>query len=41
MRGGGGGGGGARQTGAVVRASDFGPRVPWFEPWMVRRSLWP
>ena len=20
------------QTGAVVRASDFGPRGPWFEP---------
>ena len=27
------------QTGAVVRASDFGPRGPWFEPWSERSSL--
>ena len=29
------------RTGALVRASDFGPRGPWFEPRPVRRSLWP
>ena len=46
--GGGAGGGGAGgeergvgRTGAVVRASDIGPRGPWFEPRSVRRSLWP
>ena len=27
--------------GAVVRASDFGPRGPWFEPRPVHISLWP
>ena len=33
IKNGGGGGGGERgRTGAVVRASDFGPRGPWFEP---------
>ena len=26
---------------SVVRASDFGPRGPWFEPWPVHISLWP
>ena len=29
------------QSGAVVRASDFGPRGPWFEPRPVHISLWP
>ena len=29
------------QSGAVVRASDFGPRGPWFEPRPVLISLWP
>ena len=29
------------RSGAVVRASDFGPRGPWFEPWPVHISLWP
>ena len=28
-------------SGAVVRASDFGPRGPWFEPRLVHISLWP
>ena len=28
-------------TGAVVRASDFGPRGPWFKPRPVHISLWP
>ena len=27
-------------SGAVVRASDFRPRGPWFEPRSVRISLW-
>ena len=43
-QGGGGRGGGRKgvgRTGAVVRASDIGPRGPWFEPRSVRRSLWP
>ena len=26
-------------SGAVVRASDFGPRGPWFEPWPVHILL--
>ena len=25
----------------MVRASDFGPRGPWFEPRPVHISLWP
>ena len=29
------------RSGAVVRASDFGPRGPWFEPRPVHISLWP
>ena len=29
------------RTGTVVRASDFGPRSPWFEPQLVCCSLWP
>ena len=29
------------RTGTVVRASDFEPRSPLFEPRPVRRSLWP
>ena len=29
------------RSGAVVRASDFGPRGPWFEPGPVYISLWP
>ena len=29
------------RSGAVVRASDFGPRGPWFEPQPVHISLWP
>ena len=29
------------RSGAVVRASNFGPRGPWFEPWPVCISLWP
>ena len=28
-------------TGAVVRASDFGPRGPWFDPRPVCLLLWP
>ena len=28
------------RSGAVVRASDFGPRGPWFEPRPVHISLW-
>ena len=27
--------------GGVVRALDFGPRGPWFEPRPVHISLWP
>ena len=29
------------RSGAIVRASDFGPRGPWFEPRPVHISLWP
>ena len=29
------------RSGAVVRASDFGPKGPWFEPRPVHISLWP
>ena len=29
------------RSGAVVRASDFGPRGPWFEPRPMHISLWP
>ena len=29
------------RSGAVVRASDFGPRGPWFESRPVHISLWP
>ena len=29
------------RSGAVVRASDFGPRGPWFKPRLVHISLWP
>ena len=29
------------RSGAVVRASDFGPRGPWFENRPVHISLWP
>ena len=29
------------RSGAVVRASDFGPRGPWFEPQPVHILLWP
>ena len=29
------------QSGAVVRASDFGQRGPWFDPRPVHISLWP
>ena len=29
------------RSGAVVRASDFGPRGPWFEPGPVHISSWP
>ena len=29
------------RSGAVVRALDFGPRGPWFEPRPVHISLWP
>ena len=29
------------RNGAVVRASDFGPRGPWFDPRPVHISLWP
>ena len=29
------------RRGAVVRASDCGPRGPWFEPRPVHISLWP
>ena len=29
------------RSGAVVRASDFGPRGPWFEPRPVQISFWP
>ena len=29
------------RSGAVVRASDFGPRGTWFEPLPVHNSLWP
>ena len=28
-------------SGAVVRASDFGPRGPWFDSRPVHISLWP
>ena len=31
----------AWRSGAVVRASDFGSRGPWFEPRPVHISLWP
>ena len=30
-----------RRSGAVVRASDFGPRGPWFDSQPVLISLWP
>ena len=29
------------RTGAVVRASDFGPRGPWFDSWPLLSLLWP
>ena len=29
------------RSGAVVRALDFGPRGPWFDPLPVHISLWP
>ena len=29
------------RSGAVVRASDFGPRGPWFDSRPVHISLWP
>ena len=29
------------RSGAVIRASEFGPRGPWFEPLSVHISLWP
>ena len=29
------------RSGAVVRASDFGPRGPWFEPRPMHILLWP
>ena len=29
------------RSGAVIRASDFGSRGPWFEPRLVHISLWP
>ena len=32
---------GGWRSGAVVRASDFGPRGPGFEPRPVHISLWP
>ena len=30
-----------RRSGAVDRASDFGPRGPWFDSRPVHISLWP